>query len=246
MIGNKVQILKNFPSTNDFLKQQNKSDLVDGEVVCARSQENGRGQRGNTWETEPNKNLTFSFYLEPLDLNVNQQFSLNYFVSVGILECLKQLVDKPENILLKWPNDIYYGDKKIGGILIENNVKESKISHTIIGIGININQEQFNLRTATSLYIETRKEFSVEEVLAKMIHSLDISYNLFVKDFMLLKKEYLNHLLGYQKTRKYFNNLQDCFFDGEIVEVGDHGLVKIRSGELLLEFGLKEISFVFD
>ncbi len=248
LIGNKVIILPSCHSTNQFLKEKMKNDCVSGEVVCAKIQSSGRGQRGNVWESEPNQNLTFSFYLEPFLLDIKHQFSLNYFVSLAIYDFLEEFLPNKSLLQLKWPNDIYYNNKKIGGVLIENQVKDSFVANTIVGIGLNINQLKFNLPRATSLAIETNEKYEIEEALGFLLRSLNKRYLSFsLGDVHILKSDYLTKLMGFKKIRSYQDNITGDFFLGEIIGVKDTGeLVISNSNGGVLEYGLKEITFLFD
>ncbi len=115
----------------------------DGTVLCAHTQTAGRGQRGNSWEAEPGMNLTFSFVLTQLQLPATRQFELSMAISVGLAAYLRTLVPLPEWLTLKWPNDIYFADRKLGGILIENTLSGAYVTRSVTGIGLNINQKTF-------------------------------------------------------------------------------------------------------
>ncbi|MFR9165380.1 MAG: biotin--[acetyl-CoA-carboxylase] ligase [Dysgonomonas sp.] len=128
-------------STNTFLKNLAKEqNLPEGYTVLADFQTAGRGQRGNSWESEDGENLLFSMILYPRQVEIKEQFILSQVVSVSILEVLSKYSD---SISVKWPNDIYWKDKKICGFIIENNLMDDAIESSIIGIGININQACF-------------------------------------------------------------------------------------------------------
>lgn len=118
-------------------------DTPHGYCVAAISQTAGRGQRGNSWEAEAGKNLTFSICLRPHALPAARQFEISMTVAVAVCDFLRSLVDTPQWLTLKWPNDIYFGDRKLGGILIENSVSDGMIQRSVAGIGININQKHF-------------------------------------------------------------------------------------------------------
>jgi BirA family transcriptional regulator, biotin operon repressor / biotin---[acetyl-CoA-carboxylase] ligase len=245
-IGNKVQILASCQSTNQYLRERFTYGIQDGELVCARSQTAGRGQRGNTWESEDNMNLTFSFYVELKKVLVTDQFTLNYFVSLGILAFLERFLPEKKEILLKWPNDIYYKDKKIAGILIENQVKDAFLSNSIVGIGLNLNQSTFKELNATSVFIETNEDYVVEEALGMLLNSLNKFYSRFMNDEIeALKNEYLDHLLGFQKVREYIDLGTNEVFVGRIIDVKSNGLIEVLVDEELRLFGLKEIKFLF-
>ena len=133
-------------STNSYLRQ-NHQGMPQHAVVTAAYQTAGRGQRGNGWESEPGRNLLFSMlYYPPADLPPSRQFQISKAVALAVAETVDRLLDgydHPE-VCIKWPNDIYVGDRKIAGILIENALQSStRIAHSIIGVGLNVNQREF-------------------------------------------------------------------------------------------------------
>ena len=127
-------------STNNYAKQLVSDKVEEGTVVLAQFQSKGRGQQGNYWESETGKNLLFSLILYPDFLEAEFQFSLSMLVSLAIVSVLDEETDE---VQIKWPNDIYVGKLKIAGILIENTIKGSKLGSTIVGVGLNLNQEMF-------------------------------------------------------------------------------------------------------
>ncbi len=133
-------------STNCYLRQYHQG-MPQYAVVTAAYQTAGRGQRGNGWESEPGRNLLFSMlYYPPAGLPPSRQFQISKAVAVAVAETVDRLLDgydHPE-VCIKWPNDIYVGDRKIAGILIENALQSStRIAHSIIGVGLNVNQREF-------------------------------------------------------------------------------------------------------
>lgn len=131
--------LEEAKSTNTYLLEH-ASSLPDRTVVYTWRQTAGRGQKGNSWESEPGMNLAFSLMLKNPPVEVRKQFYISEAVSVAIAQFLEQFTD---GIAIKWPNDIYFRDLKICGILIENSLDGKQIAHSVIGVGININQTQF-------------------------------------------------------------------------------------------------------
>ena len=129
-VGKKIIFLPSCHSTNEvtssFLEN---GGLPEGTIVVTNKQTAGRGQRGNTWESEPEKNLTFSTIFKPDFVSLAHQFQLNIVVSLGILDALNTI---KEGFQVKWPNDIYYGNKKICGILIQNSIVGKKITSTLL------------------------------------------------------------------------------------------------------------------
>lgn len=127
-------------STNSAM-QENAQAYGHGDVLVCREQTAGRGQRGNSWEAEPGKNLTFSLMLCPRAIPPSRAFVVSMAVSVGIVRALRHLTGLP--VLLKWPNDIYVGDSKLAGILIENSFSGTEIASSVVGVGLNVNQNIF-------------------------------------------------------------------------------------------------------
>lgn len=128
-------------STNDYLQQKIKNELLEeGSVVVCDFQTQGRGAANNKWESEKNKNLLFSMLLYPDFVEIKKQFIISQVVSLGLVDYLNTITS---GFTVKWPNDIYWQDEKIAGILIENNLRNNFLSESIIGIGLNINQIKF-------------------------------------------------------------------------------------------------------
>lgn len=140
-----VKYLPTVPSTNTWLKD-NASEFGHGDIVLTDDQTAGRGQRGNFWEAEPGKNLTFSMLLKPGGIAPAKQFVISECVALGVVEVLRDWLSgyiRPEDVKVKWPNDIYVADNKIAGILIEHAITTDHIVHTVAGIGLNVNQTIF-------------------------------------------------------------------------------------------------------
>ena len=131
--------LRQAASTNTYLNKV-KAMMPNATVVYTDCQTAGRGQRGNSWESEPGKNITFSMLLRDLRLPVRRQFIISEAVSIAIVEVLSEFSD---GFSVKWPNDIYWRDKKICGILIENTISTEAFLFSIIGVGLNVNQTIF-------------------------------------------------------------------------------------------------------
>ncbi|TCS90091.1 BirA family biotin operon repressor/biotin-[acetyl-CoA-carboxylase] ligase [Anseongella ginsenosidimutans] len=204
-IGKNLLTLTKVDSTNNYAKLllANSGPLPDGTVILAEGQEQGRGQAGNSWLSEPGKNLTFSIVLGCSFLLPADQFYLSMAVSLGILDTLKPVLGNDCHI--KWPNDIYAGKKKLGGILIENLLAGAALKTSVIGIGLNVNQERFpGLPRATSLMRETNTALPLEPLLGLLCQSIEARFLQLKgggrKD---LKESYLRHLLGYGKKQLF-------------------------------------------
>jgi BirA family biotin operon repressor/biotin-[acetyl-CoA-carboxylase] ligase len=154
-IGRQKLELEEVASTNSFalnLIRENKAS--EGCLISARSQSGGRGQQGNTWESESGKNLTISIVLNPNFLPVGRQFALSQIISLTVAALAEECIGNKAPVKIKWPNDIYAGDQKIAGILVENVLRDHAITASVLGIGLNVNQEAFlTAPRATSLSI---------------------------------------------------------------------------------------------
>ena len=165
-----MEKVKQLSSTNDYLAQLCKDNKAkEFYTVLADSQTKGKGQRGNHWESEAGKNLTFSIVLYPTALEVKKHFCLSMLAALSCIEALGAYTD---GFSIKWPNDIYWKDKKIGGILIENELEGGYIVQSIIGIGLNINQEVFysNAPNPVSLKQILDVDIDIQEVMMKVVH----------------------------------------------------------------------------
>lgn len=161
-------------STNDFARRLiSKTNPMDGTVILTDNQRAGRGQGGNSWESEPGKNLTFSVIYDTAFLPVADQYVLNMAVAVAAMQALKDWVEA-DRLAIKWPNDLLAGGRKLGGILIENTLRGNRLRHSIIGMGINIGQREFpGLPHATSIARETGTDPGRHAVLERLCQALE-------------------------------------------------------------------------
>lgn len=159
-------------STNELMRQMGAGGVMSGMAVAARRQTDGRGQRGNHWEAEAGKNLTFSVLLRPRNLLPRQQFALSEAVALAVADVLRRYVPRPQEVSVKWPNDVYVGDRKICGILIEHVLQGSgPIAQTIVGVGVNVNQRRFlsDAPNPVSLWQLTGEELLLEPLLDEFV-----------------------------------------------------------------------------
>ncbi|NCP46212.1 MAG: biotin--[acetyl-CoA-carboxylase] ligase, partial [Flavobacteriales bacterium] len=204
------------------------------------NQLHGRGQMGSSWESNPCQNLTFSVIIPPKILVV-EQFQISKIVALALISFLNQLGIK--NTSIKWPNDIYIKEKKIAGILIENILKNNKIEHTIIGIGLNVNQVDFTTKNATSLQLITSQAYDVNILLANFIEILERNYFLLKSNqHAVINEAYLKNLLGFQKERKFSTSTEQ--FKAIIIGVSSMGKLQLQKDEQLMEMDIKEITFL--
>lgn len=217
--------------------------LASGTVILARNQTCGKGMQGTKWESQEGKNLTFSILLLPEDFPAEQQFMLSKAISIGIVDSLNE---HASGFSIKWPNDIYFKDLKIAGILIENSVQGSKLAESIVGIGLNINQQYFSPETQNpiSLNAITGKEYDLADVLDKMLKYLDFRYHqLCEKNYSILDAEYLKLLYRIGKWCEFSTHKSN--FTGKIIGVSKLGQLQIelKEGEVKT-YGFKEVEFV--
>ncbi len=212
-------------------------------LVVADNQTNARGQMGTKWLSEGGKNLTFSMFIRIKDFSLSRQFELNQAVSLGLLEAIKKYAP---NLKIKWPNDILADTKKIAGILIENTVSKNSIKHSIIGVGLNVNQTEFpvSVPNAVSIKQVLKKELDLEVLLDEIVDSIKHNIaRLEVKEYNLLRDEYLQNMYLYNE-KAIFIDKNNKSFEGKIVGLTTEAriLVEMQSTEIV-SFGFKEIQF---
>jgi BirA family transcriptional regulator, biotin operon repressor / biotin---[acetyl-CoA-carboxylase] ligase len=245
IIGKTIIKFESLDSTNNYATSQlSKSNLTEGTVILAEEQLSGRGQRDNSWESAKSENLLFSIVLYPSVLPVKYQFLISKVIALGVCDILSLYV---ENVSIKWPNDIYVGDKKIAGILIENFLSGYNIDSSIAGIGININQQKFysNAPNPVSLSQLTAIYFDKEELLDLFLNSIDRWYLLLKnKEVTTIDTEYLSRMYRIDIESLYKDNGGE--FVGRIAGVNPIGqlVVEKEKGELK-EYHFKEIEFLF-
>lgn len=236
--GYKLFELLSVDSTNNYAAKLSNEQLMSGySVIMAYNQTDGRGQRGTLWEVEPSKNLTCSVVYNQLNIPISNQFVISMAVALSIYDTLRWVVKK--SVQLKWPNDIYIGANKLGGILIENNLVGSNINKVIIGVGLNVNQKVFpDFINATSLINEVKEEINLIELLDQWMPNLKNRLNQL--NFETLKKDYLKCLLWKGITQAY--DYKGEIIDATITDITSSGhLVLVTTGGRRIEADLKEI-----
>lgn len=232
-------------STNLYLKKLAVEKEVESyTVVTANYQFAGRGQMGANWHSEIGKNLTFSILIKFDAFDIAHQFYLSMAVSLGLLAAIRNHISSP--LFVKWPNDILAEKDKLAGILIENIVNGNAIKQTVIGIGLNVNQEQFSstIGKVTSLKKITGNSFDTDSLLASIVISIQDFVNYIErKEFQKLKDLYLKSLYKFEKP-VMFEDAQGIVFLGKIVNVCEDGKLEVAlEDEKTREFNLKEIKF---
>lgn len=239
--------LKRIDSTNKYAADWlSKNAPTDGTVIIADEQYAGKGQIGNLWLSHPYKNLTFSLIYLPRFLNIAEQFYLNMVVSLGILQGLTPFLINNNDLSVKWPNDIYYKNKKLGGILIENTLLGNQIKHTIIGIGINVHQTEFpvTLPNPCSLKSITQQEYDLVKILESICCNIEHYYLMLQnRRTQELHHKYEDNLLNSQKEHK-FTDKNGSFF-GKITGVEKTGKLIIEVKNEIRTYNFKEIEWVW-
>ncbi|OYQ31944.1 biotin--[acetyl-CoA-carboxylase] ligase [Flavobacterium cyanobacteriorum] len=231
-------------STNDYLKTLAAERYVEHlTLVVAEHQLNGRGQRGAQWYAEPGKNLTFSILIKDLLLDINEIFYLNAAVAVSITDTLAHYLS---DISIKWPNDILAGNYKIGGILIENSIKNNGEIVSVAGIGLNVNQHNFEgLPKATSMAVVAGHDFDKETIMLAIADNLK-------RNIAALMHNGSNALWEKYHDKLYRKGIPMPFekegqkFMGIIQEVSRTGNLKVTlEDDTTALFGLKEVRLLY-
>lgn len=244
MISKNTIFLTEVESTNNYANQLVLSKAAEhGTVVLAQHQNRGKGQQGNSWESEAGKNLLASIILFPNFLNAAKQFYLSKIASLAIVDFLKT---ETSGISIKWPNDIYIQHKKVAGILIENVVKGPTLSSSIIGIGLNLNQELFvsDAPNPVSLKQIEAKDYDIELVSKSISENINNWYRkLEYGSFDEIDKSYFKLLFRANEWAMFAK--QGIPFEAKITGIGEFGqlILEERNGSVS-EYMFKEVEFV--
>lgn len=250
----KIIRLQETDSTNRYLREykQENGVVADMTIAIAKYQSAGKGQGTNSWESEPGKNLLFSILIHPDYVKADRQFIISMAVANAIRITIENLVLKAmvkEKVTVKWPNDIYVGDRKICGILIENRLSGDKIKDCIIGVGINVNQTVFagDAPNPVSLKMLCREEHDHDSMLADILCELETSLDEIREmhnDMGNIRKEYKEHLFrneGYHTFRD-----KDGEFKAKIHDIEDDGHLLLRDHDAhIRRYAFKEVEFCF-
>ena len=230
----KIVHINETDSTNRWLKENGEGEMV----VVAGYQTAGKGCGTNSWESERGKNLTFSMLIHPEDIPANRQFHITEAVSVALCETLEAYIYN--KVEIKWPNDIYVGDKKICGVLIENRLQGAEIKDSIIGIGLNVNQRVFksDAPNPVSLWQLLGHEVDRDELLQRFLSCLKV-----VSLGENTGFSYRNRLFRRGKTAVYAAGTDR--FKAELVDVKPDGhLVLVDERGQRRTFAFKEVQFI--
>lgn len=256
-------------STNTFLLELLQETPIEEPLftVYTFDQTAGRGQAGNSWESEPGKNLLFTTLFDMSSIPADKQFALSMLVPLAIVECLREKLSIDMGLAIKWPNDIYYGDDKLCGILIEGVIAGNRIDKAIAGVGLNVNQKVFlsNAPNPISLSQITGREWDLDEMMEDILSKFRELLPLLL-DYASLKQRYMAHLYRYEMFEKGSDPLflwkevpvgiapmmitrevDDTCFRASIHDVDDQGrLVLRRKDGTLSAYHFKQIKYVFE
>lgn len=241
----KIIIVEETGSTNSLLADMaRRGEAQDGCVVAARCQSAGRGQRGNSWESEPGKNLTFSMLFAGRGVDVSRQFFISEAVALGVAEVIAdEIAGCGVEVSVKWPNDIYIGDRKVCGILIENSLTGRCVERSIAGIGVNINQEVFvsDAPNPVSLKQIDGIDRDTDKILGKIVAKIGV----YMDCCESLHERYMNRLWRRHGFFKYIDNAKGEVIEARIKDVHETGhlVLELRDGEER-KFAFKEVTAV--
>jgi len=244
IIGSRFIFKEETASTNnDAATLIREQKVAEGTIITAGFQSAGKGQRGNKWESERGKNLLFSIILYPSMVSPADQFIISMAISLGIYDYLRTIIN---DVKIKWPNDVFAGNDKIAGILIENSIAGDSIVSSVAGIGLNVNQIEFKdfVPKAVSLSMLTGKEYDLSECLAGLSDCLDKRYKqLIAGKNDEIKEEYVSSLYRLNELTSFRSAHSE--FSGRIVSVNESGclMVETENGKILY-FAFKEIEFI--
>lgn len=242
--GRNLIELPSVDSTNNYAKTLLTTQKPpEGTVIWAIEQHSGRGQMGNTWKTEPGKNLTLSAIFYPDFLDADKQFYLNMAISLAVKDFCESVL--PDEIKIKWPNDIYWREKKLGGILIENTISGSRLAASVVGIGLNVNQDEFDpaLPNPVSMLQIADFEFKLPHLVEGLCGYLEKYYlQLRQQHFNFLERAYTEALFRYQQTHEFKKG--DHIIRGEINGVAKDGKLILSCNGKESRYGFKEVEFI--
>lgn len=243
-IGKHLLEYETLESTNTFTQDLvSKSNPSEGTVVFTHYQTAGKGQYGRKWESNEGQNITLSIVLTPSFLQIRDQFYLNIITSLAVANTIEHYIKDQTKI--KWPNDVYVGDKKICGILIQNNLSGNKIVNSIIGIGINVNQDRFHpdLPNPMSIKLLTGCDQNLVEIRETLFGELE-------KVYMQLKAEKQDEIMQEYQERLYRLGvptnfqIEDRKVEGIIKSINPSGQLVIDINGQLESFSKTEIQYL--
>ena len=243
---NQIIKLDTVDSTNKYAQGLLKKEKIDeGTVIVAGVQLEGKGQGGNLWESGANKNLTMSIILRPVFLLPEKQFQLNKIIALAVYDFVKNIL-KEQFVKIKWPNDIYFENRKIAGILIENSILGNSFDNSVVGIGVNVNQIDLksDAPNPVSLRNITGENYNLDDCLTDLIACIEHRYLLLKsKQDNVINSDYLNALYKFQSYSKFKSKIK--IFEAKITGVSEFGKLILENRENeKFEFNFKEVEFI--
>ncbi len=238
--GFKVLEYEELDSTNNQAEKLGWSLLEDKMVVLTRKQTQGRGQIGNRWESEPEKNISMTVVFRPEELVAGEQFAISMVIALGACDFISRYV---EGCSVKWPNDIYVGDKKISGILIEHAIMGAYVGGSLCGIGVNINQERFlsDAPNPVSLFQLTGVELPLEKALEELLACIGKRYEQ-VYDYAALERDFLQVM--YRRSGEFDWEDENGSFRASIAGVNEYGQLILKDSKGMERvYGFKEVAY---
>lgn len=222
----------------------NENKIGGATAIITDSQVKGRGQLRTKWHASPHKNLTYSLVLPKINILPQEQFKLNKAICLSVQEALSLYSD---DIQIKWPNDLYYRNQKLGGLLIENQIQGSTIKSCVIGIGLNINETEWpdDLQNPISLNEIIGKQLDVKKLQQEMTLQIFQNFQKYLAwSDAKINEAYHSNLLGLNEWREFKDN--EGVFSGKILGTDTNGLLRIENKKGTVQhYPLKSISFLF-
>ena len=232
-------------STNEFLKGiSTQQDLENFTVVTAENQTNGKGQMGAVWNSEVGKNLIMSVLVKDYLDDINAIFNLNIAIAMAVIATLKK--NTIPDLSIKWPNDILSANKKIGGILIENSIKSDGTILSVVGLGLNVNQTNFEgLPKASSLAVIAGHEFDKEMLLFEIVANIEKNIAESKYNLNSLREQFINSLFKKDIPMPFTNQKEERFM-GIIQGISPIGRLQVLlADDSVVEFDIKEIQMLY-
>ncbi len=216
----------------------------EGMVISAREQSKGRGAGDNLWESKQGKNLTFSLILQPRFLEPSRQFVLTQMISLALFDVAARHL-MGGYLCIKWPNDLYFNEKKLAGVLVQNRIKANLLDFSVIGVGFNVNQKKFysHASNPVSIILFSNKEESLSDLLEEILKRVNFYYEKIKNNIKSLEDLYLQRLYRMGEWADYED--ETGHFTAKIIGIDRYGLLLMtdRKGQQRT-YGFKEVKFL--
>jgi BirA family transcriptional regulator, biotin operon repressor / biotin---[acetyl-CoA-carboxylase] ligase len=244
IIGKNHVFVPTCHSTNDLAQEIIQiNENFHGTVILADFQTGGRGQKGNAWESDSGKNLIFSVALDTSFLLATEQFYISMAMSLAVEATLRAF--DIEDIKIKWPNDVFLKNKKTGGMLIENKLRGEYLRSSVVGIGLNVFQNEFSNKFATSLTLNSlSSKLSLKALTENLCEQIEKYFEyLQNKDFSFLHSQYLKTI--FKMGQEHDFQVLDQIFSAQIFTIETEGKLVLKKESEFLKFEIKEIKYLF-